>query len=187
MSYLEAYPDPVYEGNGEVSATHRPAAAPHELGSPPGNTVDYLATGGATDGGFGLYRWNFGGHVSRADADHAISFASRDQPVAATDYVTTAFTDFAPGGNVPPLLAVATWDHWDVAGKLLAAGADPNARAGSLTPVMAAAAYDHPVTLKLLLEGGGAPTSPDPRVADPVVIAGQRGATEVVTLLRAPR
>ena len=67
MSYLAAYPDPVYEGNGEVSATHRPASAPHELGSPPGNTVDYLATGGATHGGFGLYRWNFGAHVSGPD------------------------------------------------------------------------------------------------------------------------
>ena len=130
---------------------------------------------------------NFGGHVSRADADAAISFASREQPVAATDYVTTAFAGFVPGSNVPPLVAAATWDHWDVAAKLLTAGADPNARAGSLTPVMAAAAYDHPVTLKLLLDAGAAPTSPDPRVADPAVIAGQRGATEVVTLLRTPR
>ena len=67
MSHPLSYPDPVYDGDGEVSATYRPDGAPHDLGSPPGNTVDYLATGGSTAGGFGLYRWNFGPRVSGPD------------------------------------------------------------------------------------------------------------------------
>ena len=66
MSLLE-YPKPVYEGSGEVSATYRPDGAAHDLGATPGNTVDYLATSSSTDGGFGLYRWNFGAHVSGPD------------------------------------------------------------------------------------------------------------------------
>jgi mannose-6-phosphate isomerase-like protein (cupin superfamily) len=67
MSSLSAYPEPVYEGDGEVSASFRPDSTAHELGSPPGNRVDYLATGAATEGGFGLYRWHFGAHVSGPD------------------------------------------------------------------------------------------------------------------------
>jgi mannose-6-phosphate isomerase-like protein (cupin superfamily) len=62
-----SYPDPVYEGSGEISATHRPDGTPSDLGKVPGNTVDYLATSTSTDGAFGLYRWNFGAHVSGPD------------------------------------------------------------------------------------------------------------------------
>ena len=61
------YPDPVYDGPGEISAFARPDGTPPDLGAPPGNRVDYLATGAATSGGFGLYRWNFGAHVSGPD------------------------------------------------------------------------------------------------------------------------
>lgn len=67
MSFPHTYPDPVYDGPGEVSATYRPTATAPDLGSPPGNTVDYLATSASTSGGFGLYRWNFGPHVSGPD------------------------------------------------------------------------------------------------------------------------
>jgi mannose-6-phosphate isomerase-like protein (cupin superfamily) len=61
------YPDPVYDGQGEVSAWARLHDAPHDLGAAPGNRVDYLARGDATGGGFGLYRWSFGAHVSGPD------------------------------------------------------------------------------------------------------------------------
>jgi len=62
-----SYPDPVYDGPGEPSAWTRLHDAPPDLGSTPGNTVDYLARGDATAGGFGLYRWHFGPHVSGPD------------------------------------------------------------------------------------------------------------------------
>ena len=67
MSFPLEYPPPVYDGDGEVSATYRPHDAPHDLGAAPGNRVDYLATSTSTAGGFGLYRWSFGAHVSGPD------------------------------------------------------------------------------------------------------------------------
>jgi mannose-6-phosphate isomerase-like protein (cupin superfamily) len=63
-----SYPDPVYFGDsGEASATYRASGEPHQLGEEPGNTVDHLALGEGTAGAFGLYRWNFGAHVSGPD------------------------------------------------------------------------------------------------------------------------
>jgi mannose-6-phosphate isomerase-like protein (cupin superfamily) len=59
-----SYPDPVYFGAGEKSATHRPDATAPELGAAPGTAVDYLACGSDTAGAFGLYRWNFGPEVA---------------------------------------------------------------------------------------------------------------------------
>jgi mannose-6-phosphate isomerase-like protein (cupin superfamily) len=54
-----SYPDPVYHGDsGEISARLRPTDAPSDITYPNGTTVDYLATGGSTEGHFGLYRWN---------------------------------------------------------------------------------------------------------------------------------
>lgn len=54
-----SYPDATYTGDsGEVSARLRPTGAPPDLTYPNGTTVDYLATGGSTNGQFGLYRWN---------------------------------------------------------------------------------------------------------------------------------
>jgi mannose-6-phosphate isomerase-like protein (cupin superfamily) len=55
-----SYPEPKYHGeNGEVSAElRRPDHAP-EITYSSGGTVHYLATGAATNGEFGLYRWNF--------------------------------------------------------------------------------------------------------------------------------
>ncbi len=53
-----SYPDPAYHGDsGEVSARLRPGSTPADITYPHGTTVEYLATGAATDGGFGLYRW----------------------------------------------------------------------------------------------------------------------------------
>jgi mannose-6-phosphate isomerase-like protein (cupin superfamily) len=67
MSFPDSYPDPVYDGTGEVSATYRPNDAAADLGAAPGNRVEYLATSASTDGSFGLYRWKFGAHVSGPD------------------------------------------------------------------------------------------------------------------------
>ena len=59
MSYLP-YPEDRYNGaTGEASATLRPDATPGEIQR--GTlTARYLATGAATDGQFGLYRWEMG-------------------------------------------------------------------------------------------------------------------------------
>lgn len=52
------YPEAVYEGHtGEVTAWQRVRGHEPELVYPNGTKVHYLATGAATDGGFGLYRW----------------------------------------------------------------------------------------------------------------------------------
>ncbi|MGH3570191.1 MAG: cupin domain-containing protein, partial [Pseudonocardia sp.] len=59
------YPDPRYVGHrGEVSATFRSAGHQPELTYSSGNTVHYLATGGSTNGQFGLYRWEMGARPS---------------------------------------------------------------------------------------------------------------------------
>jgi mannose-6-phosphate isomerase-like protein (cupin superfamily) len=67
MSWSPDYPAPAHHGSGEASASYRPHDSAPDLGEPPGNRVDYLATSVFTDGGFGLYRWNFGAHVSGPD------------------------------------------------------------------------------------------------------------------------
>jgi mannose-6-phosphate isomerase-like protein (cupin superfamily) len=55
-----SYPDPTYFGDtGEVSAgAFRPAGAEPDLRFAAGGGASYLATGAATDGRFGLYRWD---------------------------------------------------------------------------------------------------------------------------------
>jgi quercetin dioxygenase-like cupin family protein len=59
MSYLP-YPEDRYTGaTGEASATLRPDATPGEI-QRGALTARYLATGAATDGQFGLYRWEMG-------------------------------------------------------------------------------------------------------------------------------
>jgi mannose-6-phosphate isomerase-like protein (cupin superfamily) len=56
-----SYPEPRYHGaGGEVSATYRPADHAPDLTYPNGTATHYLATGAATDGLFGLYRWEMG-------------------------------------------------------------------------------------------------------------------------------
>jgi len=59
MSYLP-YPPDRYDGaTGETNAWIRPDATPGEI-SREGLTARYLATGEATGGDFGLYRWEMG-------------------------------------------------------------------------------------------------------------------------------
>ena len=53
-----SYPEARYLGDaGAVSARFRPAGVPAEL-TTPAKEVHYLATGAATGGDFGLYRWS---------------------------------------------------------------------------------------------------------------------------------
>jgi mannose-6-phosphate isomerase-like protein (cupin superfamily) len=101
-----SYPDPVYEGSGEVSATYRADATAPDLGTPPGNTVDYLATSASTDGGFGLYRWHFGAHVSGPGPHFHKSISESFYVLSGTvkiydgnDWVDTSAGDFV---HVPP-------------------------------------------------------------------------------------
>jgi mannose-6-phosphate isomerase-like protein (cupin superfamily) len=59
-----SYPQPRYLGDrGELSAAIRPADAEPDLLMPHG-AVAYLATGAATGGDFGLYRWDMDGPPS---------------------------------------------------------------------------------------------------------------------------
>jgi mannose-6-phosphate isomerase-like protein (cupin superfamily) len=59
-----SYPDPTYLGDGgEVTAQLRRADAPAELKTGSG-FCHYLATGGTTNGQFGLYRWDMGPGLS---------------------------------------------------------------------------------------------------------------------------
>jgi mannose-6-phosphate isomerase-like protein (cupin superfamily) len=52
-----SYPDPRYLGDtGEISATFRRSDHEPELRIGSGTAISYLATGGSTDGKFGLYR-----------------------------------------------------------------------------------------------------------------------------------
>ena len=63
-----SYPPELYHGDqGEASAWIRRDDAPADLTYANGGTVDYLATGEATGGLYGLYRWNFSGPVSGPD------------------------------------------------------------------------------------------------------------------------
>jgi mannose-6-phosphate isomerase-like protein (cupin superfamily) len=63
-----SYPAPRYLGDtGEVTATYRPDGHEPELSNPTGTSVHYLATGGSTDGEFGLYRWEMGPDPSGPD------------------------------------------------------------------------------------------------------------------------
>ena len=105
MSFLQ-YPDPVYDGSGEVSATYRPDDAPHDLGASPGNRLDYLATSGSTGGGFGLYRWKFGSHVSGPDPHFHKTISESFYVLSGTvkiydgnEWVDTSAGDFV---HVPP-------------------------------------------------------------------------------------
>ena len=60
-----SYPEPRYSGEpGLVNATFRPADHEPEVRYAQGGTAHYLATGGTTNGQFGLYRWEMAGEPS---------------------------------------------------------------------------------------------------------------------------
>lgn len=54
------YPDPVYFGDGEASATYRRTGHEAEIVYPNGTRCHYLAKGEWTRGLFGMYRWEMG-------------------------------------------------------------------------------------------------------------------------------
>ena len=63
-----SYPEPRYFGEtGEVDFAFRPNDTKPDVTYRAGGTVDYLATGAATGGDFGLYRWNFGPNETGPD------------------------------------------------------------------------------------------------------------------------
>lgn len=65
MSLHRPYPPDLYTGDGgEVSAWVRPTDTPADVTYGNGVTCEYLATGDATEGRFGLYRWTFGDEES---------------------------------------------------------------------------------------------------------------------------
>jgi len=67
MSYLPYPPDRYHGESGEASATVRLGSQEPELDGRTSRT-SYLATGDATHGMFGLYRWDFKGPPSGPDA-----------------------------------------------------------------------------------------------------------------------
>lgn len=113
MSFPQpAYPPTLYDGGGEKSATIRRTDSPADLSYRNGGRVDYLATGnqtgGATGGGFGLYRWTFGDGVSGPGPHFHKTISESFYILSGTvkiydgnDWVDTHAGDFAyvpPGG-----------------------------------------------------------------------------------------
>jgi mannose-6-phosphate isomerase-like protein (cupin superfamily) len=68
MSFVDShglrYPDPVYFGDGEASATLRRANVEPEIAYPNGTRCSLVATGKLTHGLFGIYRWEMSGEPS---------------------------------------------------------------------------------------------------------------------------
>jgi len=64
-----SYPPALYQGTtGIVAASYRPAGRPPDIANTrTGTRVHYLATGQATGGKFGLYRWEMGPAESGPD------------------------------------------------------------------------------------------------------------------------
>ena len=61
-----SYPEPVYAGDGEVSARVRSVRTAPELPRSNG-AASFLATGASTGGRFGLYRWDMGPEPAGAE------------------------------------------------------------------------------------------------------------------------
>ncbi|MEU7828817.1 MULTISPECIES: ankyrin repeat domain-containing protein [unclassified Nonomuraea] len=83
-----------------------------------------------------------------------------------------------------PLCAAAAWDRAEVAGLLLAAGADVNGReSGGWTALLWAAAKGHAETAELLIEAGAEIDAANDVGDTPLTLAARRGALGVVRLL----
>jgi mannose-6-phosphate isomerase-like protein (cupin superfamily) len=107
MSHPTAYPDPRYRGDsGEVSATLRRADHEPELRHASGGGAHYLATGAATDGEFGLYRWDMGAIPSGPEAHFHASISESFFVLSGTVrlYDGDHWIDGSPGDflHVPP-------------------------------------------------------------------------------------
>ena len=101
------YPDARYRAqDGEPSATYRPADHAADLVYANGNTVHYLATGAATGGLFGLYRWEMGPepsgpgpHFHRTIAESFYVLAGTIRIYDGREWLDTGPGDFV---HVPP-------------------------------------------------------------------------------------
>ena len=97
-----AYPDVVYTGaGGEASAWLRPDSTPPELEYANGGSCEYLATGDATGGSYGLYRWTFGEdesgpapHFHRAITESFYVLEGRVRLYDGNGWVTATSGDF---------------------------------------------------------------------------------------------
>ena len=108
MSYLP-YPEDRYTGaTGEVSATYRPNGTAPDIDRP-ATTVHYLATGAATDGQLGLYRWEMSGgrggpdpHFHRSITESFYVLSGRVSIFEGTSWVDSGPGDFAyvPQGGI---------------------------------------------------------------------------------------
>jgi mannose-6-phosphate isomerase-like protein (cupin superfamily) len=97
------YPQPRYLGStGEATATYRPAGREPELAYAIGTRVHYLATGAATNGQFGLYRWDMGPEPSGPDPHFHRSISESFFILAGTVriYDGNRWIDTAPGDFV---------------------------------------------------------------------------------------
>ena len=105
-----SYPDERYAGPaGEVSATFRPAAHPPDLAIGSAVALGYLATGEATGGDFGLYRWDAGPesggaapHFHRTMTESFFVVSGRVELFDGRDWIDAGPGDFVhvPAGGV---------------------------------------------------------------------------------------
>jgi mannose-6-phosphate isomerase-like protein (cupin superfamily) len=101
------YPDARYLGDGgERTATYRPADHEAELVYAAGTSVHYLASGSATDGLFGLYRWEMGPepsgpgpHFHRSIAESFYVLGGNVRIYDGERWIETSAGDFV---HVPP-------------------------------------------------------------------------------------
>jgi ankyrin repeat protein len=83
-------------------------------------------------------------------------------------------------GSATPVLALAVSSGArDLARRLLAKGADPNAGGGGETPLCRAAARSDLVLVEALLDAGADPNQAGPGSAHPVIAARARGFTRL--------
>ena len=105
-----SYPPPTYHGDsGETSAWLRASDHPPELDLRQGGAAHFLATGAATEGRFGLYRWDMGPkaggpapHFHRTMSESFFILSGSVTLHDGTDWRPTGAGDFAyvPEGGV---------------------------------------------------------------------------------------
>ncbi len=102
-----SYPPPIYHGTlGEATARVVPGGGEPQVRYPSGNTVEYLATTGETDGQFGLFRWTFGtavtgpgAHFHRTMSESFFVLSGRLRLFDGNGWIDAAPGDFM---HVPP-------------------------------------------------------------------------------------
>jgi len=127
-----------------------------------------------------------GGVVDQTLMVDALNFAVETQQVAR---VAQGRDVFDGGGvpfkvNVPPIVVAATWGRTDVIDRLIAAGADVDARAGPYSAVYLATVFNHSDALVHLLQARANPKPVvDGTLLSPRQVAARLGYTGVEQLL----